>query len=243
MNQRQHRGPGSSGSNDIETGKAQDPRDTRHPGESNLAENPQQMQQNPQGKSGQHGGSQGSSGQKGQSQQQEKGSHQNKGDQFSGSKPGYQQGDNRQGAQNDNQQHKQQGQGQQHKQEGQGRQGVEQGRNAGQANVQSGQAGNQGQGHKGGSGQHSQQNPSSGNKQYGEGNYAASKDYNERTKQFVESGKVDQAAKDAAPRNEQESREMKDAEREGRRPMREEDPALNPDKSSKKPGHGPDTRQ
>jgi hypothetical protein len=32
---------------------------------------------------------------------------------------------------------------------------------------------------------------------------------------------------------------MSDAEREGRRPMREEDPEINPDKE-KKPGQGPD---
>jgi hypothetical protein len=87
-----------------------------------------------------------------------------------------------------------------------------------------------------------QQGGSSGN-QYGEGNYAASRDYNERTKQFVESGRVEQAAKDAAPKNEREAKEMKEAEREGRRPMREEDPEINPDKDKKMPGRGPDTGQ
>src|SRR4051812_7421867 len=33
----------------------------------------------------------------------------------------------------------------------------------------------------------------------GEGSYTGSKDYNERTQKFVESGKVDKAAHDAAP--------------------------------------------
>ena len=87
--------------------------------------------------------------------------------------------------------------------------------------------------------QQMQQGGSTGDKQYGEGNYAASRDYNERTKQFVESGRVDAAARNAAPKNEREAKEMSDAEREGRRPMKEEDPAINPDKQ-KKPGQGPD---
>ena len=89
----------------------------------------------------------------------------------------------------------------------------------------------------------SQQGGSQGGNQYGEGNYAASRDYNERTKQFVESGRVEEAARKAAPGSDKEAREMSEAEREGRRPMREEDPAINPDKGSKKPGQGPDTRQ
>ncbi len=130
MSQRQQ-GPGSSTATDVETGKPQDARDERYPGEGSVSKDPQQMQQ--------------------------------------------------------------------------------------------GQAG-------------------AGNKQYGEGNYAASRDYNERTKQFVESGRVEEAAKAAAPKNEREAKEMSDAEREGRRPMREEDPAINPDKQ-KKPGQGPDNAQ
>ena len=50
-------------------------------------------------------------------------------------------------------------------------------------------------------------------KEHGEGNYKASRDYNERTKKFVESGKVDEAAQKARPQNPQESREMSEAER------------------------------
>jgi hypothetical protein len=50
----------------------------------------------------------------------------------------------------------------------------------------------------------------------GEGSYKGSKDYNERTKKFIDSGKVDQAAKDARPKSEQEAHEMQKAERIGK---------------------------
>ena len=50
----------------------------------------------------------------------------------------------------------------------------------------------------------------------GEGSYTGSKDYNERTKKFVDSGKVEQAAEDAKPKSEQEAHEMQKAERIGR---------------------------
>ncbi len=53
-------------------------------------------------------------------------------------------------------------------------------------------------------------------KEHGEGNYKASKEYNDATKKFVESGKVEEAARDAEPRNQQEAREMKDAEQTGK---------------------------
>jgi hypothetical protein len=49
-------------------------------------------------------------------------------------------------------------------------------------------------------------------KEHGEGNYKASREYNKATKDFVESGKVDEAAEKAKPRSEQEARELKDAE-------------------------------
>ena len=64
------------------------------------------------------------------------------------------------------------------------------------------------------------------NKEYGEGNYKASRKYNEATKKFVESGRVDEAAKDAAPESESEAMDMANAEAEGRRRAKEEDPAL-----------------
>ncbi len=60
----------------------------------------------------------------------------------------------------------------------------------------------------------------------GEGSYTGSKDYNERTKKFVDSGKVEQAAKGAKPKSEQEAHEMQKAERMGKQRARGEDPAL-----------------
>lgn len=50
----------------------------------------------------------------------------------------------------------------------------------------------------------------------GEGNYDASREYDEKTKAFAESGKVEQAARAAAPRNAQEKEDMRQAEAEGR---------------------------
>jgi len=53
-------------------------------------------------------------------------------------------------------------------------------------------------------------------KEHGEGNYKASKEYNDATKKFVESGKVDEAAQKAKPKNQQEAQEMERAEQEGK---------------------------
>jgi hypothetical protein len=50
----------------------------------------------------------------------------------------------------------------------------------------------------------------------GEGSYSGTKDYNERTKKFVQSGKVDKAAHDAEPKSEQEKQAMQKAERIGK---------------------------
>jgi hypothetical protein len=61
---------------------------------------------------------------------------------------------------------------------------------------------------------------------YGEGNYQATRDYNERTKQFIDSVRVDQAARDAAPDSEAEALQMAAAEAEGKRHAKGEDPAL-----------------
>jgi len=60
----------------------------------------------------------------------------------------------------------------------------------------------------------------------GEGSYSGSKDYNERTKKFVQSGKVDKAAHDAEPKSEQEKQEMEKAERIGKKHSKGEDSAL-----------------
>ena len=63
-------------------------------------------------------------------------------------------------------------------------------------------------------------------KEHGEGNYKASRKYNEATKKFVESGRVDQAARDAEPDSESDALQMANAEAQGRRRAKEEDPAL-----------------
>jgi hypothetical protein len=48
---------------------------------------------------------------------------------------------------------------------------------------------------------------------YGEGNYEASRKYDAAAKKFVESGRVEQAARDAAPKTPREAAEMKQAEK------------------------------
>jgi cell division protein FtsN len=50
----------------------------------------------------------------------------------------------------------------------------------------------------------------------GEGNRDAAREYNESQREFVESGQVDEAAREAEPRSDEERREMERAEREGR---------------------------
>jgi len=53
-------------------------------------------------------------------------------------------------------------------------------------------------------------------KEHGEGNYKASREYNDATKKFVESGKVDEAAQKAKPENQQQARDMERAEQAGK---------------------------
>lgn len=60
---------------------------------------------------------------------------------------------------------------------------------------------------------------------YGEGNYQASRVYNKATKQFVESGRVDEAARNAEPKNAAEAEEMKQAEQAGLQRAKGTDPA------------------
>ena len=50
----------------------------------------------------------------------------------------------------------------------------------------------------------------------GEGSYSGTKDYNQRTKKFIDSGKVDEAARDAESKSEQEKQEIEKAERDGK---------------------------
>ena len=60
----------------------------------------------------------------------------------------------------------------------------------------------------------------------GEGNYEAAQQYNEAQRKFVNSGKVDAAARKARPKSEAEAQEMKRAEEVGRSHAKEEDPAI-----------------
>lgn len=61
---------------------------------------------------------------------------------------------------------------------------------------------------------------------YGEGNYAASKQYNDATRDFARSGRVDEAARNAAPQSDADALQMQAAESEGKRHAKGEDPAL-----------------
>ena len=63
-------------------------------------------------------------------------------------------------------------------------------------------------------------------KEHGEGNYKASRQYNEATKKFVDSGRVEDAARQAEPDSASEALQMANAEAEGRSRAKEEDPAL-----------------
>lgn len=58
----------------------------------------------------------------------------------------------------------------------------------------------------------------------GEGNYTAAREFNRAERQFVESGKVDAAARAAAPKTDAEQREMLAAEQEGKRRAKEDYP-------------------
>ena len=71
----------------------------------------------------------------------------------------------------------------------------------------------------------------------GEGSYSGSKAYNERTKKFVDSGKVEQAARDAKPKTSDEEHAMQKAERIGKEHSKGEDPALKDPKKVPHEGH------
>ena len=60
----------------------------------------------------------------------------------------------------------------------------------------------------------------------GEGSYSGTKDYNERTRKFMDQGKVDDAARNAEPKSEEERQAMQKAERIGKQRAKGEDPAL-----------------
>jgi len=79
-----------------------------------------------------------------------------------------------------------------------------------------------------------------GGNQYGEGNYAGTRQYDKATKEYAESGRVEQAARAAAPKSDAEAREMEAAEAEGKRHAKGADPALTrgaPTQKTPRPGH------
>jgi hypothetical protein len=68
----------------------------------------------------------------------------------------------------------------------------------------------------------------------GEGNYDATRRYDKATRDFVQSGKVDEAARAARPHSPEEAEELKRAEREGQSHSKGEDPELARPSSPKK---------
>jgi len=63
-------------------------------------------------------------------------------------------------------------------------------------------------------------------KVHGEGNYKAAREFDAAEAAFVKSGRVDKAARDAAPKSPAEEAELARAEQLTRKRAREEDPAL-----------------
>ena len=63
-------------------------------------------------------------------------------------------------------------------------------------------------------------------KVHGEGNYKAAREFDAAEAAFVKSGRVDQAARDAAPKSPAEEAELTQAEQAARERGRGEDPAL-----------------
>jgi hypothetical protein len=51
---------------------------------------------------------------------------------------------------------------------------------------------------------------------HGEGNYQATRDYNRGLKEHMEKHDIEREARDAAPRSEEEARQMEEAERAGK---------------------------
>lgn len=63
----------------------------------------------------------------------------------------------------------------------------------------------------------------------GEGNYDAARRYREKTERFIKDGRVDEAARNAAPRSDDEAAELDEAEAAGRDRAAEEDPLVRDD--------------
>jgi hypothetical protein len=83
----------------------------------------------------------------------------------------------------------------------------------------------------------------SGDEVQGEGDYKSAREFDEAERKFVESGKVDAAARAAAPRSEAEEQEMLDAERKGKSRAKEEDPAVKRPQNDKIVGGGSNSRK
>jgi hypothetical protein len=60
----------------------------------------------------------------------------------------------------------------------------------------------------------------------GEGNYEAARRYDEAQKRFVDSGRVDEAAEQAAPKNQAEADALRRAEEAGKSHAKDEDPDI-----------------
>ena len=67
--------------------------------------------------------------------------------------------------------------------------------------------------------------PTKDNDLQGEGNYDASRRYDKAARDFVQSGQVDEAARNARPISEKEADELRRAEREGLSHSKGENPA------------------
>jgi len=67
----------------------------------------------------------------------------------------------------------------------------------------------------------------------GEGNYDAAREFDQAEEKFVKSGKVEQAARDAEPKNEKEKEEIERAEEQAREHAKGEDPQLERPKGGK----------
>jgi hypothetical protein len=78
------------------------------------------------------------------------------------------------------------------------------------------QPGPQGEPKPGQKGQQQQEAGAGAGKQYGEGNYQATRDYNRGLKEHMEKHDIEREARDAAPRSEEEARQMEEAERAGK---------------------------
>jgi hypothetical protein len=70
------------------------------------------------------------------------------------------------------------------------------------------------------------QNTTGGVPDKGEGNHAADKRYRDETKRFIDSGRVDEAAREAQQAMEEDPEGLEAAEEEGRAHVAEEDPEV-----------------